>query len=60
MLHVQVCSLVNCSMGWWRYYKHPTIYLGLLRVSLYLQETMYGNCILSLLSSKHRETPNKL
>ena len=51
-------SLVNYSMGWWRYYKVPAIYLGLLRISLYLQEIMYRNCIFGLLSCKYREILN--
>ena len=35
---MQGYSLVNYFIGFWKYHKPPTIYSGLFRISLYLQE----------------------
>ena len=52
--------MFSCKLfyGFLGYYKPPIIYSHLLDIYLCLQETMYGNCILSLLSCEHKEIPN--
>ena len=53
--YMQGYSLVNYFISSWKYHKHPTIYSGLLRISLYLQERRPKIQFLYMISCKYKE-----